>query len=242
MRSSAVEAAPDITTAIAACACSRIQVTPSGPAILVAGASRSTSRAIGAPSIVSSRSTVTPAADGSTTYRPSDADTTIRSASRPAGTQTFSPVSFPSDDAAVEGVAASPTASESAAVMIRAPAATPSNASSASNCTSAGAASPITASAGIGAAVRPTSSSTMHDSRNPSPAPPADSGIEMPTIPASASVAHRSRSKPSSSASTRFTRSSAVASVRILAASSRRSCWSEVKEKSISGQPSGGPA
>ena len=41
---------------------------------------------------------------------------------------------------------------------------------------------------------------------------------------------------------TSFVRSSVVASDRILAASSRRSCWSEVKEKSISGQPSGSPA
>ena len=39
-------------------------MSPSGPASLVASASRSTSRAIGAPSIVSSRSTVTPGDDG----------------------------------------------------------------------------------------------------------------------------------------------------------------------------------
>ena len=105
--------------------------------------------------------------------RPASAVTTIRAASTPAGTHTFSPVSRPSPSAVVAGANASPTGSierggdDAGAVghavevldtaEVRQRASPPS---------------PITANAGTGAAARPTSSSTMHVSRKPRPPPP----------------------------------------------------------------------
>ena len=53
--------------------------------------------------------------------------------------------------------------------------------------------------AGTGAVCRPTSSSTRHSSSTPRPAPPWSSGTAMPSSPASAMAAHRSRSNRRSS-------------------------------------------
>src|SRR5205807_8491770 len=90
-----------------------------------------------------------------------------------------------------------------------------------------------------GATVRPISSSTSEASRMPKPPPPTSSGRAMPTSPALASSAHRSRSNHSGDASISLRRSWVTLSPRIWAASFWISCCSSEKEKSMSLQAPG---
>src|SRR5205807_5290710 len=90
-----------------------------------------------------------------------------------------------------------------------------------------------------GATVRPISSSTSEASRMPKPPPPTSSGRAMPTSPALASSAHRSRSNHSGDASISLRRSWVTLSPRIWAASFWISCCSSENEKSIALQTPG---
>src|ERR1700722_6772467 len=74
----------------------------------------------------------------------------------------------------------------------------------------------------------------MPAATNPSPAPPADSGSQMPSNPAEASSPHNLASKRSSVSSISRRRSGVARSVKMRDASSLTASCSSVKEKSTS--------
>ena len=246
-------ATPDITAHVATVACSTSQrsAVPSastGPS--AASGPRCTAsrviRASGVPVVVSCRSRVTPSASAGTRKRPMSppsvrAGTSTRSATRPAGTLVRAPDTIqlsPSRRAVTEGASGSPWGSTSAAVSTVVPATT--SGSSVARCCSVPqrpTGSPpraSAASAGTGAVWRPTSSSTSASSSTPRPAPPYSAGTAMPSSPASAMAAHRSRSNRRSSACSTDRMASGVAlSPSSLAATSMVACCSSLRSKSM---------
>ncbi len=155
-----------------------------------------------------------------------------------AGTRYFVPVrtySSPSGAAVVVGLTGACSCS-SAIAQLRTAAAPDANASP---CCPSLPCSPMNSRAtesvanGTGATVRPTSTSTRHSSRSPSPAPSCDSGVVRVSSPASSSARHSTASKRSPAASTSAKRAGVAWSLRIVAASSAASSASAEKVKSI---------
>ena len=248
-------ASPDISAHAATVACSTSQrsAEPSSSGPSTASPSRRTpsrtTSASGVPVVVSCRSRLTPSASAATrnspTSPPSDpstvAGTTSVSATSPAGTFVRTPSSThpsPSRRAVVVGRPRSPSGSTSAAVSTVVPATTPGSRvarwSGVPNRATGSAPRARVARAGTGAVRRPTSSSTMASSSTPRPAPPCSAGTAMPSSPASAMAAHRSRSKRRSSAcSTARMASGVLLSPSSLAATSMVACCSSLRSKSM---------